>query len=220
MVSHCPQLTIKHSSPLNNNNNNNNNKNNNQHEWYVSITFWSVSMRCTDYIQAVLPAVMFLTATASYGQSENASNGMIQSGQGNSGTVNNYTVFYNNGQPPGRSHTNRTRSPVRRPPPATSSRRVAQLAPNISGLWRDEFGDIYQVTHKGDRVTFIAEGASCRGFFLAQGQGTISGNILRGHYRASFGSTGTCSARMDGSRITIGCTDTICGASLATAYHQ
>ena len=108
------------------------------------------------------------------------------------------------------------------PEPSHSSGR--SIAPNISGIWRDYFGVVYQVDHKGDGFTFTAAGVSCRGSFRSQGQGTISGNILTSHYISHYssgiGSTGTCSATIDGSRITGDCTDTVCGSFSVTSYHR
>ena len=72
---------------------------------------------------------------------------------------------------------------------------IAQpLAPsNMSGRWRDNWGNVYQITQQDNELTFSAVGLSCKNtVFQSSGRGRVAGNSVQSSYKLSIGSIGEC----------------------------
>ena len=95
--------------------------------------------------------------------------------------------------------------------------------PNISSVWRDNWGTVYKLTQDGNEFRFTAEGASCKGgYFQSSGSGRITGNSVQSTYQSDIPSRGRCSGTLspDGQQVTSTCTDSVCGAFVSTMIRQ
>src|SRR5262249_5477931 len=111
------------------------------------------------------------------------------------------------------------------PDPAPSRARPSPLPKaevNISGVWRDVWGNTSQVTQQGDRFTYTARGTACNGvIFESSGTGTVRGNSVESDYRSNL-SQGHCSGTVssDERQMTSICKDTACGQFQSIAERQ
>ena len=82
---------------------------------------------------------------------------------------------------------------------------------NISGRWRNQFGQVSSITQQGGTFQFTAAGVACRGAFRSTGSGTIKGQDVELNYRSNY-STGRCQGTVtnDGRTIRSSCYDTAC----------
>jgi TIR domain len=104
-----------------------------------------------------------------------------------------------------------------RPRPAAAS------APDISGMWRDTtWGNMSEISQKGDAFQFTAWGSACRGNFRSSGSGTIRAQRFESAYRSSMPSEGRCTGTVspDGTRVWSTCFDSVCGAFTSAAVRQ
>jgi hypothetical protein len=93
---------------------------------------------------------------------------------------------------------------------------------NISGFWRDNWGNSSQVTQEGSAFTYTAWGAACNGvYFKSVGNGVIKGNTVESDYQSNF-SQGHCSGTVssDGRRMSTTCNDSVCKQFQSTGVRQ
>ena len=93
---------------------------------------------------------------------------------------------------------------------------------NLSGVWRDNWGNTSQITQQGSSYTYIAWGTACNGgFFKTTGTGTIRGNTVESDYQSNI-SRGSCSGSVssDGRRMTLICNDSVCNQFSSNAVKQ
>ncbi len=92
---------------------------------------------------------------------------------------------------------------------------------NISGLWRDNFGGISQITQQGDTFQLRASGVACKGRFESTGSGTINGNRIDLIYQSNY-SQGQCQGTVspDGIQMTSTCFDSACGQFQSISQRQ
>ncbi len=102
------------------------------------------------------------------------------------------------------------------PKPLPSSTQI-----DISGTWRDNFGNITQIFQQGDTFQLTASGFACRGRFQSSGGGTIRGNIVESSYQSTY-SQGRCQGTVstDGARIISTCDDSACGQFSSSSVRQ
>lgn len=103
-------------------------------------------------------------------------------------------------------------------PPSPAPRSPAPL--DITGKWRDNFGNTTDIIQHGDAVTATGEGMACRGPYNSTLSGTIIGNTLESTYQSSY-SIGRCRGTIsaDGMRITSSCSDSVCGPFEASSVR-
>jgi len=102
-------------------------------------------------------------------------------------------------------------------------REIQPLAPNVAGIWRDNWGAVSQIVQNGSAFQFTARGTSCRGqFYQSTGAGRITGHTVQSNYQSSLPSQGTCSGTLspDGAQITSTCTDSLCGTFVSSSVRQ
>jgi hypothetical protein len=113
-------------------------------------------------------------------------------------------------------------TPVAQPPISTVLPQVPPL-PNLSGVWRDNWGTVYQLTQSGNAFQYTAEGTSCRGgYFQSSGSGSVTGNSVQSTYQSSIPSRGSCSGTLssNGQQVISTCTDSVCGAFTSSTVRQ
>jgi len=105
---------------------------------------------------------------------------------------------------------------------AVSQPRAVSEALDLSGLWRDNWGNTSQITQRGDAYTFTAWGSACRGNFRSTGSGTIRGKYVESTYQSTIPSQGRCSGTVsdDGKRATSTCVDSVCGQFALSSVRQ
>jgi len=105
---------------------------------------------------------------------------------------------------------------------AVSQPRAVSEALDLSGLWRDNWGNTSQITQRGDAYTFTAWGSACRGNFRSTGSGTIRGKSVESTYQSTIPSQGRCSGTVsdDGRRATSTCVDSVCGQFALSSVRQ
>ena len=109
------------------------------------------------------------------------------------------------------------------PSPIPTVTRQAPPVPNISGVWRDNWGTVSQLTQDGNAFQFTAEGISCRGgYFRSSGSGRITENSVQNTYQSNLPSQGSCSGTVssNGQQMTSTCTDSVCGTFVSSAVRQ
>ncbi len=119
------------------------------------------------------------------------------------------------------------------PPSSTSSTTLSSASPSppkpspssaqidLSGTWRDNFGNITQIVQQGDTFQATASGIACRGRFESSIGGTIRGNIVESSYQSTY-SQGRCQGTVstDGARIVSTCDDSACGQFPLSSVRQ
>jgi hypothetical protein len=109
------------------------------------------------------------------------------------------------------------------PSPSSSDVPTPATEINISGVWRDNKWDTTsEIAQQGSSFTFTASGPACiGGTFRSSGHGTIRGNSVESHYQSNF-SLGDCSGTVssDGRRMTLTCSDKVCGQFPSIAVKQ
>jgi hypothetical protein len=117
-------------------------------------------------------------------------------------------------------------NPVQAPPSTGPLPTKARPEPSlhagldVSGTWRDNFGNVTTFRQEGASVRFEGYGKACAGnSYRSRGSGTISGNQFRSRYESTVPPTGHCVGLIDdmGTRITSTCTDSVCGTFVAAA---
>ena len=117
-------------------------------------------------------------------------------------------------------------TPTPTPTPAQTQAVPAALAPqshariDLTGTWRDNFGNVTTFRQEGKSVRLEASGRACAGTpYRSHGSGTVDGNQIRSSYESSIPSTGNCIGTIDdlGMRITSTCTDSVCGTFVSAA---
>ena len=105
---------------------------------------------------------------------------------------------------------------------AVSQSRSVTESLDLSGLWRDNWGNTSQITQRGDAYTFTAWGSACRGNFRSTGSGTIRGKYVESTYQSTIPSQGRCSGTVsdDGRRATSTCVDSVCGQFASSSIRQ
>ncbi|HKD41224.1 MAG TPA: toll/interleukin-1 receptor domain-containing protein [Myxococcaceae bacterium] len=105
---------------------------------------------------------------------------------------------------------------------AASQSRTVTDSLDLSGLWRDNWGNTSQITQRGDAYTFTAWGSACRGNFRSTGSGTIRGKYVESTYQSTIPSQGRCSGTVsdDGRRATSTCVDSVCGQFASSSIRQ
>jgi hypothetical protein len=105
---------------------------------------------------------------------------------------------------------------------AASQPRVITESLNLSGVWRDNWGNVSQITQRGDAYTFTAWGSACRGSFRSTGSGTIRGKYVESTYQSTIPSQGRCSGTVsnDGRRATSTCVDSVCGQFASSSIRE
>jgi len=105
---------------------------------------------------------------------------------------------------------------------AVSQPRAVTESLDLSGLWRDNWGNTSQITQRGDAYTFTAWGSACRGNFRSTGSGTIRGKYVESTYQSTIPSQGRCSGTVsdDGRRATSTCVDSVCGQFALSSVRQ
>jgi len=108
------------------------------------------------------------------------------------------------------------------PTPPTETQPTPPM-PNIAGVWRDNWGTVYQLTQDGNAFQYTAAGTSCTGAYVQSfGSGGIRGNSVWSSYQSSLPSRGKCSGTLssNGQELTSTCADLVCGTFVSTAVRQ
>ena len=89
---------------------------------------------------------------------------------------------------------------------------------DLSGSWRDAYGNTSHITQTGESFQMTGSGAACRGRYEATASGTVSGNRIEMTYETNY-SRGQCQGTIapGGRRITSTCIDSECGQFLSAA---
>ena len=102
--------------------------------------------------------------------------------------------------------------------PITPRQSPTPVAIDISGAWRDAYGNTSQITQSGATFNMTGSGTACRGRYVATSTGTISSSRIEMTYETNY-SRGQCQGTISpgGSRITSTCIDSVCGQFLSVA---
>jgi len=114
-------------------------------------------------------------------------------------------------------------TPAVSPQPAPAVAQQAPPTPNIAGVWRDNWGTVYQLTQHGNAFQFAAVGTSCTGAYVQSfGSGSVAGNSVQISYQSSLPSRGSCSGTLssNGQELTSTCTDFVCGTFVSSAVRE
>jgi hypothetical protein len=107
--------------------------------------------------------------------------------------------------------------------PAPHASEAPTFAPKIGGIWRDNWGVVFQISQDGNAFRFSAQGTSCNGrYFQSSGQGTITGNSVESMYRSTVPSMGRCAGIISasGMEVSLVCSDQVCGQFRSLAIRQ
>lgn len=111
----------------------------------------------------------------------------------------------------------RESQPPHQPPAQTTSLPIdnpdsAETPVNISGLWRDTYGSLFEIHQQGESFTFTARNPL--NGLASQGSGTIRGRQVKSRFQTNMPSTGTGTGTLsaDGRQMTGTCDDSVLGS--------
>ena len=102
--------------------------------------------------------------------------------------------------------------------PATPQASSSASQIDISGAWRDGFGNTSQITQTGETFRFSGQGTACRGQYVSSATGTLRGDRIDMMYESNY-SRGQCQGTVspNGRRVTLTCVDSACGQFLSVS---